>query len=78
MALTRDWEQLRLLWHESCRPSVAWLRRAVRSGAIPHLRAGRFYFFDLDTVRDFVTKKALPSLPSPEDKPHASKKRNTR
>jgi hypothetical protein len=68
MALTRDWEQLRLLWHESCRPSVAWLRRAVRSGAIPHLRAGRFYFFDLQTVKGFVTENAPLSRPSPEKK----------
>jgi hypothetical protein len=40
----------------------------VRSGAIPHLRAGRFCFFDLEVVKQFVKKNAPLSPPLPEKK----------
>ena len=42
---------------------VSWVRESTRSGAIPHVRLGRYVRFDLDDVASWVAECKQPGRP---------------
>jgi excisionase family DNA binding protein len=40
-----------------------WVRESARSGAIPHVRLGRYVRFDLDNVDSWLEKCKRPGRP---------------
>ena len=44
--------------------SERWVREQTRSGAIPHVRLGRFVRFDLDDVLEWVETRKAPGRPT--------------
>ena len=47
------------LFDPDARPSLRWLREQTRAKAIPHVRIGRFVFFDVEMVRTALATRNL-------------------
>jgi excisionase family DNA binding protein len=41
----------------------SWVLESARSGAIPHVRLGRYVRFDLDDVDEWLTRCKAPGRP---------------
>ncbi len=48
---------LEVLFEESSRPSLRWLRQLQARRAIPFVKQGRLVFFDVNQVRDALTSR---------------------
>lgn len=48
---------LSILFEESCRPSLRWLRTLQYQRVIPHVVLGRRIFFDVDAVRSVLAQR---------------------
>lgn len=42
---------------------VSWVRESTRSGAIPHIRLGRYVRYDLDDVERWLEECKRPGRP---------------
>ena len=49
---------LEIVFEESSRPSLRWLRGQQQRRAIPFIKRGRLVFFDPDNVREFFNTQA--------------------
>ena len=54
-------ELLKVLFPESCRPSLRWLREQQKRRSIPFVKLGRLVFFDADQVREALQSRQLKS-----------------
>lgn len=50
---------LEIVFDESCRPPISWLRREVKRKAVPYIRRGRMFFFRPSSVTAWLRQKEV-------------------
>jgi hypothetical protein len=53
---------LEVIFDDSCRPPISWLRREVKKKTIPYIRRGRLYFFRPSSVAAWFRQKEVRPL----------------
>lgn len=50
---------LEIIFDESCRPPISWLRREVKKKTVPYIRRGRMFFFRPSSVQAWFRQKEV-------------------